>query len=90
MIGDFKGGDETALAQALEAFDILANTTDEYQHAKGTQPGGAVGGGAAAAAAPASASAVPALRPPATSNPFQVTALRMRTMLSNEILPGVF
>jgi hypothetical protein len=62
MIGDFKGGDETALAQALEAFDILANTTAEY-HAKGS-------GGVPAAPGPPGSSAAPALQPP-SSNPFQ-------------------
>lgn len=83
MIGDFKGGDETALAQALEAFDILANTTEEY-HAKGAHPpeGGA-------SAAPADASAVPALRPPATSNPFQArsTHILPYAVASQHVLP---
>lgn len=59
MIGDFKGGDETAVAQALEAFDILGNAMTEYNTA--------VKGGPAAAP-PSQATS----QPPAASNPFQV------------------
>lgn len=33
MIGDYKGGDETVLAAALEVFDLLSNTLSEYQTA---------------------------------------------------------
>lgn len=31
MIGDYKGGDETVLASALEVFDLLSNTMAEYE-----------------------------------------------------------
>ena len=52
------------LAQALEAFDMLATATAEY-HGKG-------GAGAAPAPGPASTAAAPALQPPGGSaNPFQ-------------------
>jgi len=33
MIGDYKGGDETVLAAALEVFDLLSNTLAEYETA---------------------------------------------------------
>lgn len=33
MIGDYKGGDETVLATALEVFDTLSNTMAEYESA---------------------------------------------------------
>ncbi len=73
MIGDFKGGDETAVAQALEAFDILGNAMSEYNTAVKGEP----------ATAPASHAA--AMQPPAASNPFQVIfycqALSLRRVL---------
>ena len=31
MIGDYRGGDETVLATALEVFDTLSNTMAEYE-----------------------------------------------------------
>lgn len=31
MIGDYKDGDETVLASALEVFDLLSNTMAEYE-----------------------------------------------------------
>jgi hypothetical protein len=62
MIGDAKGGDESALAQALEAFDILSNTTDEYLAAVKNQPRVAV--------EPATEAA--RIQPQVSSNPFQV------------------
>ena len=68
MIGDFKGGDEVLLSQALEAFDTLTNTTTEYRAAlvgKSTE-GPAVGNSAAGGA--------PHLQPP-SSNPFQVNVV---------------
>lgn len=65
MIGDFKGGDEVLLSQALEAFDTLTNTTTEYRAAlAGKSEGGPVVGTSAAGGAPH-------LQPP-SSNPFQV------------------
>lgn len=68
MIGDFKGGDEMLLSQALEAFDSLTNTTTEYRAALE---------GKSAVAAPegtSQANTGPRLQPPG-SNPFQVGAL---------------
>ena len=68
MIGDFKGGDEMLLSQALEAFDTLTNTTIEYRAALE---------GKSAVAAPEGtlqANTAPRLQPPG-SNPFQVGAL---------------
>jgi hypothetical protein len=61
MIGDFKGGDETAVAQALEAFDILGIALAEYKTAvKGEAP-----------AQPATQAAQ--LQPSGAANPFQVS-----------------
>ena len=69
MIGDFKGGDEVLLSQALEAFDTLTNTTTEYRAAlEGKSTG-------APAKATSVAGGAPKLQPP-SSNPFQVTASR--------------
>ena len=68
MIGDFKGGDEMLLSQALEAFDTLTSTTTEYRAALE---------GKSAVAAPegtSQANTAPRLQPPG-SNPFQVGAL---------------
>ena len=62
MIGDFKGGDEMLLSQALEAFDTLTNTTTEYRAALE---------GKEAAKPMAGMSEASKLQPP-TSNPFQV------------------
>ena len=65
MIGDFKGGDEVLLSQALEAFDTLTNTTTEYRAAlEGKNTGGPAVGTSAGGGAPQ-------LQPP-SSNPFQV------------------
>ncbi|EIE21141.1 hypothetical protein COCSUDRAFT_48293 [Coccomyxa subellipsoidea C-169] len=59
MIGDFKGGDETAVAQALEAFDILDISLTEYKTAvKGETPSDPTAQAANQ-------------QPPAASNPFQ-------------------
>lgn len=49
MIGDFKGGDETAVAQALEAFDILGNAVTEYKTAVKSEPAAAPASGDPAA-----------------------------------------
>ena len=62
MIGDFKGGDEMLLSQALEAFDTLTNTTTEYRAALE---------GKEAAKPVAGMSEASRLQPP-SSNPFQV------------------
>ncbi|CAL5229955.1 g13384 [Coccomyxa viridis] len=64
MIGDFKGGDEVLLSQALEAFDTLTNTTTEYRAALGGKSTGIPAAGSSAAGG------VPNLQPP-SSNPFQ-------------------
>ena len=61
MIGDFKGGDETAVAQALEAFDILGIALTEYKTAVKGEP----------AAQPATQAAQP--QPSGAANPFQVS-----------------
>ena len=66
MIGDFKGGDEMLLSQALEAFDTLTNTTTEYRAALEGKSTGTPAVGSSAAGG------VPNLQPP-SSNPFQVT-----------------
>ncbi len=68
MIGDFKGGDEVLLSQALEAFDTLTNTTTEYRAALEGKSTGTPAAGSSAAGG------VPSLQPP-SSNPFQVTAV---------------
>lgn len=65
MIGDAKGNDETALAQALESFDILSNSKEEYLAGIKGEPTSA----GPAASQPAT------LQPPASSNPFQVSGL---------------
>lgn len=71
MIGDFKGGDEVLLSQALEAFDTLTNTTIEYRAAlEGKSTG-------APAAGSSEAGGAPKLQPP-SSNPFQVSAFNPR------------
>ena len=41
MIGDYKGGDETVLASALEVFDLLSNTLAEYETAMSPRAAGA-------------------------------------------------
>lgn len=64
MIGDFKGGDEMLLSQALEAFDTLTNTTTEYRAALE---------GKEAAKPVAGMSESSKLQPPG-SNPFQAGA----------------
>ncbi len=62
MIGDFKGGDETAVAQALEAFDILDHSLTEYKTAvKGETPSDPTAQAANQ-------------QPPTASNPFQVSS----------------
>ena len=62
LISDFSGGDEVALAAALEAFEMLETTLGEYDG----------GGSEAAAAAPAAAEAptAAAAAPAAEANPF--------------------
>lgn len=75
MIGDFKGGDETAVAQALEAFDILGNAMTEYKTAvKGES-----------AAAPASQAAT--MQPHAASNPFQVICVQQAYLIVFDMSP---
>ena len=69
MIGDFKGGDEVLLSQALEAFDTLTNTTTEYRAALEGKSTGAPAKGTSVAGG------AQKLQPP-SSNPFQVTASR--------------
>ncbi|KAK9845925.1 hypothetical protein WJX81_006121 [Elliptochloris bilobata] len=78
MIGDFREGDETALAQALEAFDTLTATVEEYHTTLRNGGAEAAPSGADAAAAGPSAGGptggAPMLQPPpagASSNPFQ-------------------
>ena len=64
MIGDFKGGDEMLLSQALEAFDTLTSTTTEYRAAlEGKE-----------AAQPVAGMPEPSKLQPPGSNPFQVSA----------------
>ncbi len=41
MIGDYKGGDETVLASALEVFDLLSNTMAEYETSMSPKAAGA-------------------------------------------------
>ena len=70
MIGDYQGVDEGALSAALEAFELLNNTMEEYKKAKG--------GSSASEALPASTPAptavhsapAPRLPPPRNDNPF--------------------
>ena len=69
MIGDFKGGDEMLLSQALQAFDTLTNTTTEYRAALE---------GKEAAKPVAGMSESSKLQPPG-SNPFQVSACIFHT-----------
>ncbi len=38
MIGDYSGADETVLARALDAFETLSNTLDEYHKGTGAAP----------------------------------------------------
>ena len=38
MIGDYSGSDETVLARALEAFETLSNTLEEYHKGTGAAP----------------------------------------------------
>ncbi len=56
LISDYQGGDESVLAQAFEAFDMVSRCLDEMKNPK--QP--------AAAAAPA---ATPVLAPPPSAAP---------------------
>ena len=69
MIGDFKGGDEMLLSQALEAFDTLTNTTTEYRAALE---------GKEAIKPVAGVSESSKLQPP-SSNPFQVSVSSFHT-----------
>lgn len=77
MIGDFKGGDEVLLSQALEAFDTLTNTTTEYRAALEGKSTGTPAAGSSAAGG------VPNLQPP-SSNPFQVTVALLHLQIGHK------
>ena len=69
LISDFAGeGDETALAAALEAFEMLETTLGEYDG------GSAAAAPAAAAEGTPAAAAAPAAVAPAEANPFAASA----------------
>ena len=76
LISDFAGGDEAALAAALEAFEMLETTVGEYDGGSSSAAGTETPA-AAAAAAPAAAEAnpfAPAAAAPADAAPRPTTA----------------
>ena len=71
LISDFSGGDEAALAAALEAFEMLETTLGEYDGGEATETPTAA---AAAGAAPAAAAAAAPAAATAEANPFAPAA----------------
>lgn len=73
MIGDYSGSDEGVMARALEAFETLSNTLEEYHKGTGKSP--------AASQQQTSSSMQPARLqpPPGASNPFTAGAAQPNT-----------
>jgi hypothetical protein len=82
MIGDYKGGDETILASALEVFDLLSNTLSEYHTATSPKAVGSAAAPFAAGGYPTGAAPASRLQPPPSSreqNPFQANPFQAGT-----------
>lgn len=81
MIGDCRDADESTLAAALEVFDLLSNTLEEYEAAQGAAGSSAAPSSLSAGTLPTSTSAAvvassgPA--PSAAGNPFQANPFQV-------------
>lgn len=75
MIGDYRDADESTLAAALEVFDLLSNTLEEYEAAQAAPGSSAPQPSLSAGVLPTSSNAAvlasPDPAPSFTGNPFQ-------------------